>query len=156
MKRRVASFKDYMRFKDPKYKRLFERKFRIDRTYDIPYLAGYSKDGYIIYIDRHLPEKLPNGVSVIPFISTHERVEKAMLDAFKISYQEAHHYALMKEAEEVKKANLSWDSYSKYLDKYIKLSGSEKLMRVPKDLDLKPYKDERDNRLLHTIRSLIG
>src|SRR5580700_1057354 len=26
-----------------------------DRKHDIPYLAGYSRDGKIIYIDRHMP-----------------------------------------------------------------------------------------------------
>ncbi len=29
---------------------------RLDRKHDIPYLAGYSKDGKIIYIDRHMPK----------------------------------------------------------------------------------------------------
>ena len=28
----------------------------LDRKHDIPYLAGYSKDGKIIYIDRHMPQ----------------------------------------------------------------------------------------------------
>jgi hypothetical protein len=27
----------------------------LDRKHDIPYLAGYSKDGKTIYIDRHMP-----------------------------------------------------------------------------------------------------
>ena len=29
---------------------------KLDRKHDIPYLAGYSLDGKIIYIDRHMPE----------------------------------------------------------------------------------------------------
>ena len=28
---------------------------KLDRSHDIPYLAGYSLDGKTIYIDRHLP-----------------------------------------------------------------------------------------------------
>jgi len=32
---------------------------RLDRKHDIPYLAGYSKDGKIIYIDRHMPPLFP-------------------------------------------------------------------------------------------------
>jgi len=28
---------------------------KLDREHDIPYLAGYSKDGKTIYIDRHMP-----------------------------------------------------------------------------------------------------
>src|SRR5262249_60698861 len=28
---------------------------KLDRKHDVPYLAGYSKDGKNIYIDRHMP-----------------------------------------------------------------------------------------------------
>ena len=31
------------------------RAGKIDRKHDIPYLAGYSRDGKTIYIDRHMP-----------------------------------------------------------------------------------------------------
>lgn len=31
-------------------------RLKRDRTYDIPYLAGYNRDGRTIYIDRHLPK----------------------------------------------------------------------------------------------------
>jgi hypothetical protein len=27
----------------------------INRSYDIPYTAGYSEDGHTVFIDRHLP-----------------------------------------------------------------------------------------------------
>ena len=30
----------------------------LDRKHDIPYVAGYSKDGKTIYIDRHLPSEM--------------------------------------------------------------------------------------------------
>src|SRR5215467_13721379 len=30
----------------------------IDRKHDIPYLAGYSRNGKVIYIDRHMPETM--------------------------------------------------------------------------------------------------
>ena len=29
---------------------------KLDRRHDIPYLAGYSKNGKTIYIDRHMPK----------------------------------------------------------------------------------------------------
>ena len=29
---------------------------KLDRRHDIPYLAGYSRDGKTIYIDRHMPK----------------------------------------------------------------------------------------------------
>ena len=30
----------------------------VDRKHDIPYLAGYSQNGKIIYIDRHMPQTM--------------------------------------------------------------------------------------------------
>ena len=32
---------------------------KVDRSHDIPYLAGYSKNGKTIYIDRSMPKSLP-------------------------------------------------------------------------------------------------
>ena len=29
---------------------------KLDRRHDIPYLAGYSRNGKTIYIDRHMPK----------------------------------------------------------------------------------------------------
>jgi hypothetical protein len=34
---------------------ILRRVDHLDREHDIPYLAGYSRDGHTIYIDRHLP-----------------------------------------------------------------------------------------------------
>ena len=51
----------------------------VNRSYDIPYLAGYSKDGSTIFIDRHLPRTLrvlTRKVRIDPFLMTHEIVEK--------------------------------------------------------------------------------
>ncbi|HEY1406098.1 MAG TPA: hypothetical protein VF857_05765, partial [Spirochaetota bacterium] len=35
--------------------RAIRTRIHIDRSYDIPYLAGYNLDGYTIFIDRHMP-----------------------------------------------------------------------------------------------------
>ena len=32
---------------------------KVDRRHDIPYLAGYSKNGKTIYIDRNMPKVFP-------------------------------------------------------------------------------------------------
>ena len=55
----------------------------VNRDYDIPYIAGYSRDGHTVFIDRHLPKSfrwLMKTVRVEPFLLTHEIVEKALLD----------------------------------------------------------------------------
>ena len=34
---------------------LIKRVQHISRDYDIPYIAGYGKNGQIVFIDRHMP-----------------------------------------------------------------------------------------------------
>ena len=46
---------------------------------------------------------------------------------------------------------MNWDKYCKHLDPYIKAVSKEKLEIVPKDLDLEPYKDEKDTKLLQSL-----
>ena len=52
-------------------------------SWDIPYLAGYSKDGRTIYIDRDLQkwQWLGKWVNTNRFLFLHEHVEKAVIDA---------------------------------------------------------------------------
>jgi len=33
----------------------------VDRSYDIPYVAGYSSDGRTVFIDRHMPRGFTSG-----------------------------------------------------------------------------------------------
>src|SRR3977135_1065509 len=65
----------------------FRRRVRVNRSYDIPYIAGYSVDGKTIFIDRHLPRTfrwlLKTG-RVEHFLLTHEIVEKALLDELRL------------------------------------------------------------------------
>ena len=54
----------------------------LDRSHDVPYLAGYGRDGKTIYIDRHVPRFiLTRGrrVGIDRFLILHEAVEKALL-----------------------------------------------------------------------------
>src|SRR5258708_872858 len=68
----------------------------IDRSHDIPYLAGYSIDGRRIYIDRHLPptfEHRGKKFGVDRYLLLHEEVEKTLIDALGLHYQHAHQIA---------------------------------------------------------------
>src|SRR6516165_7240998 len=50
-----------------------------DRDHDIPYLAGYSRDGKTIYIDRHMPPSFRyrgRDIDTDRFLILHEEVEK--------------------------------------------------------------------------------
>ena len=69
----------------------------VNRSYDIPYIAGYSVDGNTVFIDRHLPRSfrsLLKTVRVEPFLLTHEIVEKALLDELRLHYLHAHQIAV--------------------------------------------------------------
>lgn len=135
---------------------------KIDREHDIPYLAGYSKDGKTIYIDRHLPETLPAKFSsdihysVDKFLILHEAIEKTLIDTLGLKYQHAHQIALRAEKAAVKSAGIRWSSYDKFMSKYIKEDASEKLTKVPQELDLTPYIDEHDDDLLVKMKDAIG
>lgn len=135
--------------------RLYDSKYRIDRDFDVPYVAGYSKDAKTIYIDRHLPIILLIGgrrIAIIPYIVTHERTEKALLDFFDFNYSKAHKVATFAEHRELRSQNVSPNLYEKALDPYIKADQHEKILKVPKDLDMEPYRDSRDLRLLERMR----
>src|SRR5947209_655442 len=56
------------------------RRVRLDRRHDVPYLAGYSRNGKIIYIDKDVPRSFTTRgkrVTVDRFLILHEAVEKA-------------------------------------------------------------------------------
>ena len=55
----------------------------LDRKHDIPYLAGYSKDGKTIYIDRHMPSSFRyegRDINTDRYLILHEEVEKTLIE----------------------------------------------------------------------------
>jgi hypothetical protein len=146
--------------KDPEVERLRHRYERLDDGHDIPYLAGYSTDGKIIYIDRHLPEKLTyhhqgrfREYNPRHFLIDHESIEKALIDAFNWRYAHAHEIATAAERRAVLRAGLEWQPYQEAYRPFIKADEHEKLKKVPADLDLTPYED--DPRLLARLRKVM-
>jgi len=127
------------------------RRIQLDRDHDIPYLAGYSRDGKTIYIDRNLPKSFTcrgRRIEVDRFLVLHEAVEKSLLDELGLHYQHAHQIALRAEEAAVCAAKVSWREYDRFMQRFIKEAGDESLTRVPIDLDIKPYRDEHDRHLL--------
>jgi hypothetical protein len=126
----------------------------LDRQHDIPYLAGYSKDGKTIYIDRHMPsawEYKGRTIDTDRFLLLHEEVEKTLIDQLDLHYLHAHQIATRAEEAAVRAAGISWRDYDRFMQKYVKKMGDERLTRVPADLDLKPYRDEHDTDLLNRM-----
>jgi hypothetical protein len=135
-------------------KALRRRVRSVNRDYDIPYVAGYSADARTIYIDRHLPRtfrSILKTVRVEPFLLTHEIVEKALLDELRLHYLHAHQIAVRAERDAVKAAGISWWAYQRFMKQHEKKIEEEKIVKVPADLDLTPYRDAKDFGLLQRL-----
>jgi hypothetical protein len=140
---------------DDAVKALRHRVRKVDHSYDIPYVAGYSVDARTVYIDRHLPRTFRSWtgrrIRVEPFILTHEIIEKALLDELRLHYLHAHQIAIRAEQAAVKAAGVSWSAYQRFNKRHEKSIATEHLKRVPKNLDLRPYEDEQDYDVLQRI-----
>ena len=128
----------------------------LDRKHDIPYLAGYSRDGRTIYIDKDLPRSFTTRagtrVEVDRYLILHEAVEKSLLDDLGLKYQHAHQIALRAEQAAVKAAGVPWPEYDRFMAKHIK-EADDVIDRLPKNLDIKPYRDEHDIQLLKRMQA---
>lgn len=133
---------------------ILRRVKKLDRAHDVPYLAGYSKDGQTIYIDRHLPTSFTfrgRTIEVDRFLILHEEVEKTLIDQLDLHYLHAHQIATRAEEAAVNAARVTWKAYDRFMQKYVKAIGDERLQKVPADLDLKPYRDYHDYDLLRRM-----
>ena len=131
------------------------RRVKLVRKYDVPYLAGYSRDGKTIYIDRDMPRTCAfdgRRVDVEPFLILHESVEKALVDQLGLIYQHAHQIALRVEKAAVVDAGIAWKAYDRFMQKHIKESEENPDLKIPPDLDLEPYRDEHDFETLKRMR----
>jgi hypothetical protein len=134
------------------------RAKRLDRKHDIPYLAGYSEDGKTIYIDRHMPTSFRyqgREVNTDRFLILHEEVEKTLIDQLGLHYLHAHQIATRVEQAAVRCAGIGWHAYDRFMQKYVKRIGDERLTKIPADLDQKPYRDEHDYDLVKRMNAAL-
>jgi hypothetical protein len=138
---------------------IVRRLKRLDRDHDIPYLAGYSRDGTIIYIDRHMPTAFKykgREIETDRFLVLHEEVEKTMIDRLNLHYLHAHQIATRVERDAVVACGVNWSDYDDFMQDNVKYVGDKRLTKVPADLDLKPYRDEHDTELLERMARAIA
>ena len=138
---------------------ILRRVRKLDRKHDIPYLAGYSQDGKTIYIDRHMPRSFRyrgRTIETDPFLILHEEVEKTLIDQLGLHYLHAHQIATRAEQAAVRAAGITWRDYDRFMQKYVKTIGDERLRKVPADLDTKPYRDEHDLDLLKRMMACVA
>ncbi len=137
---------------------ILRRVGKLDRNHDIPYLAGYSVDGTTIYIDRHMPPCFTHRgrkIETDRYLILHEEVEKTLIDRLGLHYLHAHQIATRAEQAAVRAARIEWRAYDKFMQKYVKKLGDERLTKVPADLDFKPYRDEHDTDLVERMLASI-
>ncbi len=127
----------------------------LERSYDIPYLAGYSLDGHTIFIDRHMPKSFvyrSRKISTDRFLIVHEAVEKSLIQLLGMHYLHAHQIALHAEQAAVRAEGVTWEAYDDFMQDNIKVIGDEALAKVPSNLDLTPYRDFHDAEELKKMR----
>ena len=137
---------------------IVRRVKKFDRKHDIPYLAGYSEDGKTIYIDRHMPKSFKyrgRTIETDRFLILHEEVEKTLIDQLGLHYLHAHQIATRAEQAAVRACGVDWRDYDKFMQKYVKRIGDERLTKVPDDLDTKPYRDEHDDDLVKRMLKCV-
>ena len=137
---------------------IMRRVKKFDRKHDIPYLAGYREDGNTIYIDRHMPRFFKfrgRKIDTDRFLILHEEVEKTLIDQLGLHYLHAHQIATRAEQAAVRAVGVTWHDYDRFMQKYVKRIGDERLTKVPDDLDTKPYRDEHDDDLLQRMLDSI-
>jgi hypothetical protein len=126
-----------------------KKKVKIDRSYDIPLLAGYSKDGSTLYVDKDMPEgyisrKTKSFVNALHFLLFHEGIEKALIDAYELIYEPPHEVAQCVEHDAVEASGADTKEYNGFMEQWIKHARDKKKYRVPKDLDMTPYVKEKE------------
>jgi hypothetical protein len=89
------------------------------------------------------------------FLILHEEVEKSLIDQLGLHYLHAHQIATRAEEAAVRAAGIKWRDYDRFMQKHVKTIGDERLTKVPKDLDLKPYRDEHDDDLLRRMLTSV-
>ena len=131
------------------------RESRIDRAFEVPYVAGYDKDaGAYVFIDCAAPMQAQRGGATIPvgpLLVIHERVEKAVLLDDRSVYPSAHQIALRIEKAAAQAMGVDWKAYDNVITELSDAISARKAPRNISDrLDLQPYYTflDADNRKL--------
>lgn len=131
---------------------------KVVSDYDVPYLAGYNKSGDVIYVDRRVPKTIVvSGKAVDPlrYLLVHELTEQHLEDMLGLDYLTAHHIATAAERAAVEADKLNWTHYSDVISALVKTTENT-FSFLPPDLDLEPYVQTADPKMLSRIHELMG
>lgn len=132
----------------PEVKAYLGRPYVVDYSREIPLTGGSSRDGGRYYIDPRVP------LSLRPFVLRHERVEKAVRDVLGKSYSVAHRIATGAERIMVEESGRDWEEYKRQIAVPVRQAEKERPKSTPKDLDIGPYKESGEMRLLRSARGI--
>ena len=139
---------------NPRFKAELDRSYTVNRDYDIPFVAGYSTDERTIYIDRHY-KKMMGKFDTEPTIILHEKVEKSLIDCFGLRYQSAHHIATHVERDAIRAMGIDWTEYENFVERQYKIIGHEQVRKVPRKLDLTPYRDDSSIEMVRAMTAAM-
>lgn len=131
---------------------------RIDRSHDVPYLAGASKDGKCTYVDRRVPKTLTvagKSLDTGKYLKIHEQHEHKLMTG-GMAYEPAHRSALKEERKAVEGDGHNWAAYQAHMHRLAHKTEKEKVTDPPKDLYTKPYPPKQAAQLERLSRSEGG
>ena len=122
--------------------------------FDIPYVAGSDESGSVYFIDKRVP-KTAMGMELWVPLTIHETVEKSLRTQLKLEYLLAHQIALRIERQVVEAKGWDWEKYDKIMQHLIREDEHEQIKHCPYNLDLGPYRDEKDFALIEAIEKAM-
>lgn len=137
--------------KTKKFQDLIQRPIKLNYNFHVPYLCGYSRDGKTVYIDKDLKRYFKykgKTYDAVDFLLVHEYVEWVLIQYYGIEYKKAHHITTHVEYLALHRAGVSWTVYTKFLKPQIKTAYHASIKNLPRDLDLRPYEDEHERKIL--------
>lgn len=136
---------------------------KLDTKHDVPYTAGYSKDGKTVYIDRTVPQFLEvkaKGsraklvkIDIWNTFLFHETTELSLeSEPYDLEYVFAHQCALHLERDYVEALGADWTDYNTKTLKIVNAIYARKIFpNIPKDLDKEPMYAEDDEAILEQM-----
>lgn len=154
----------------PEVRERLLRPRTINQENDMPYCGGYSTDGNTIYLDRHLPEeleleldgqtKLVHPAEFLAEYLGHEPVEWSVMDGLGWEYGPAHSGPATGSERRKVLRYLGpgwWRPWQTTIERYVKADEHEKLVKMPKDYDLRPLLYPPVNKaLVAAVRRAMG
>ncbi|MBL8589555.1 MAG: hypothetical protein JNK46_13560 [Methylobacteriaceae bacterium] len=137
---------------------LLWRSSRIDRAFEVPYVAGYDREAAdYVFIDCSIPMVARRGgrmIPVGPLLTLHERVEKAILADYATTYPSAHQIALRLERFAAAAAGARWKPYDDLIGEVSTTIAARPSPRISDRLDLQPYYTFADRENLALVAAM--